>query len=112
MLAGYQRGDKAGSSIARVTAEPITPYEDDVTVSQLDRIEGLQRDQARQLAEIEPLLPLIPRALALLDPGAAMRRHFKPRRGVNGAVPKRPSAPVHVGAASEDRRPVDSQVRE
>lgn len=95
-----------------MTAEPITPYEDDVTVSQLDRIEGLLRDQARLLAEIEPLLPLIPRALALLDPGAAMRRHFKPRRGVNGAVPKRPSAPVHVGAASEDRRPVDSQVRE
>jgi hypothetical protein len=67
-------------------------------------------DQARLLAQIEPLLPLIPRALALLDPGAAMRRHFKPRR--TDAVPKRPSAPVHVGPAPADRRPVDTQVWE
>ena len=112
MGAGYQRAHYAGSSIARVTYEAMTPYEDDVTQSQLDRIEGMLADQARLLAELQPLLPLIPRALALLDPGAAMRRHFKPRRGVNGAVPQRTSAPVHVGASSEDRRPVDTQVWE
>ena len=68
-------------------------------------------DQARLLAEIEPLLPLIPRALALLDPGAAMRRHLKPKRRPD-AVPKRTPAPVHVGPSSADRGPVDTQVRE
>ena len=112
MGAGYQRSNKAGSSIARVTAEPITPYEDDVTQSQLDRIEGMLADQARLLAELQPLLPLIPRALVLLDPGAAMRRHLKPKRRPPDAVPKRTAAPVHVGASSEDRRPVDPQVWE
>ena len=38
-------------------------------------------DIHRMLTELEPLLPLVPRALALLDPGAAMRRHLKPKRG-------------------------------
>ena len=69
-------------------------------------------DQARLLAQIEPLLPLIPRALALLDPGAAMRRHLKPKRRPPDAVPKRTPAPVHVGASSADRGPVDTQVWE
>ena len=111
MGAGYQRAHYAGSSIARVTYEAMTPYEDDVTQSQLDRIEGMLLDQRRLLAEIEPLIPLIPRALALLDPGAAMRRHLKPKRRPN-AVPKRTAAPVHVGASSENRRPVDPLVWE
>jgi hypothetical protein len=57
------------------------------------------------------LLPLIPRALALLDPGAAMRRHL-PRRRMPDAVPKRPATPVPVGPASAHRGPVDTQVRE
>jgi hypothetical protein len=111
MGAGYQRAHYAGSSIARVTYEAMTPYEDDVTQSQLDRIEGMLADQARLLAELQPLLPLIPRALALLDPGAAMRRHLKPKRRPD-AVPERTPAPVHVGPASEGRRPVDPQVWE
>jgi hypothetical protein len=69
-------------------------------------------EQRYLLAQIEPLVPLIPRALALLDPGAAMRRHLTPKRRVPDAVPKRPAAPVSVGPASADRGPVDTQVRE
>ena len=112
MGAGYQRSNKAGSSIGRVTGEPITPYEDDATQRQLARLDVMLQECYRILAEIEPLLPLIPRALVLLDPGAAMRRHLKPKRRPPDAVPKRPAAPVHVGASSEDRRPVDPQVWE
>jgi hypothetical protein len=90
----------------------MTPNEDDVTQRQLDHIDAMLHDCHRMLMELEPLLPLIPRALALLDPGGPMRRYLKPRRGGNGAVPQRTSAPVHVGEASQDRRPVDTQVWE
>jgi hypothetical protein len=46
----------------------------------MDHLDAMLRDQARLLAELEPLVPLIPRALALLDPGRAMRRKW----GKNG----------------------------
>ena len=72
---------RADSRIGRVTAEAITPNDDDVTQRQLDHIDSMLHDIHRMLTELEPLLPLVPRALALLDPGAAMRRHLKPKRG-------------------------------
>lgn len=34
----------------------------------------------QKFAAIDPLLPLVPRALALLDPGAAVRAHLWPGR--------------------------------
>jgi hypothetical protein len=39
------------------------------------------------LEELKPLLPLIPRALAILDPGAAARRFIMPgRKGARADV--------------------------
>lgn len=61
-------------------------------------------DIIRRMSVLDPLVPLIPRALALLDPGAAMRRTFK--RGARDAVPFRTPAPLHVGEAPEDSGPV------
>ena len=81
MLAGYQRRSRSDSRIGRVTAEAITPNDDDVTARQLARIDMMLQECYRILTELEPLIPLVPRALALLDPGAAMRRHLKPKRG-------------------------------
>jgi hypothetical protein len=52
-----------------------------VTARQLARIDMMLQECYRILTELEPLIPLVPRALALLDPGAAMRRHLKPKRG-------------------------------
>jgi hypothetical protein len=73
-----------------VTAETITPNDELIALSdrelfervarQMDHLDAMLRDQARLLAELEPLVPLIPRALALLDPGRAMRRKW----GKNG----------------------------
>ena len=79
-----------GGSIGRVTAETITPNDDVIALSdrelwervarQMDHMDAMLHDQARLLAELEPLVPLIPRALALLDPGRAMRKKW----GKNG----------------------------
>ena len=84
-----------GGSIGRVTAETITPNDDGITpcdnygaVSsraepfcdhqrQLDHLDTMLHDIKRILDELGPLVPLIPRALALLDPGRAMRRSLK-----------------------------------
>lgn len=69
-----------------MTAETITPNEELIALSdrelfervarQLDHLDAMLHDQSRLLAELEPLVPLIPRALALLDPGRAMRKTF------------------------------------
>lgn len=91
-----------------MTAETITPNDDDVAPCdhqrQLDHIDQMCHEIRQALAQLEPLLPLVPRALALLDPAAAMRRNWK--RGKADAVPKRPAAPIHVGEAPEDRPPM------
>jgi hypothetical protein len=102
---------RPGSSIGNVTAETITPNDELIALSdrelferigkQLDHIGAMLHEQARLLAELEPLVPLIPRALALLDPGKAMRRKW----GRN-AVQESASAPVPVGEASADRPPL------
>ena len=84
-----------GGSIGRVTAETITPNDDGITpcdnwgaVSsrplpvddyqrQLDHIDTMLHEIKQTLDQLAPLLPLVPRALALLDPGRAMRRTMK-----------------------------------
>jgi len=70
-----------------MTAEAVTPNDEVKTLSdrelleraahQLDHLDEMAHAQAQLLEELRPLLPLVPRALALLDPGAAMRRHWK-----------------------------------
>jgi hypothetical protein len=97
-----------------VTAETITPNDELIALSdrelfervarQMDHLDAMLHDQARLLAELEPLVPLIPRALALLDPGRAMRAMT--RRGGRNAVPKSAAAPLHVGETPEDRPPM------
>ena len=72
-----------------MTAETITPNDDVTALSdrallervsrQLVHLDPLVHEMHQRMAELAPLLPLIPRALALLDPGAAMRRTFKAR---------------------------------
>ena len=61
---------------------------------QLDHLDTMLHDQARTLAELDPLKPLIPRALALLDPMA------KIRKGRRNALQVGETAPVPVGPAS------------
>jgi len=61
----------------------------------------------RIVAELAPLTEHMPRLMALLDPFARARR----KRG-RDAFPFSPSAPLHVGPASADRRTVDTQVWE
>ena len=63
-----------------MTAETITPNHDtnaprDIE-SQLDHIDIMLHEIKQLLDQLEPLVPLIPRALALLDPGSAVRRHL------------------------------------
>lgn len=105
-----------------MTAETITPNDEDVAqcdnyggVSsrplpdddyqrQLDHIDTMLHEIKRMLDQLEPLIPLIPRALALLDPGAAMRRSFK--RGSSRAIPKSAAAPLSVGEAPPDSPPM------
>ena len=70
---------------------------------QLDHLDTMLHDIIRRIGALDPLVPLIPRALALLDPGAAMRRSWK--RGKD-AVPQRAATPLHVRPPSEDRGPV------
>jgi hypothetical protein len=70
-----------------MTAEVITPNDETASLSdrellervanQLDHLDTMLHDQGRLIAQLEPLVPLIPRALALLDPGAAMRKKWK-----------------------------------
>lgn len=72
-----------------MAAETITANHELATLSdrellervcrQLDHLDEVIHEVSRFHAELAPLIPLIPRALALLDPGAAMRRHW--RRG-------------------------------
>jgi hypothetical protein len=72
-----------------VTAQTITPN-DDVTAAsdrellervarQLDHLDAILHEHSQLLAEVRPLLPHIPRALALLDPGRSMRGYFAKR---------------------------------
>ena len=94
-----------------MTAETITPNDDVAALSdrallervcrQLDHLDGMVHGLALEIADhggdiggirvkidqLDPLLPHLPRDLALLDPGGAMRKHFKPRRQP-GAVQK------------------------
>jgi hypothetical protein len=73
-----------------VTAETITPN-DDVTAAsdrellervarQLDHLDAILHEHSQLLAHLGPLVPLIPRAVALLDPGRSMRGYFGKRR--------------------------------
>lgn len=72
-----------------MTAETITPNDDVTALSdrallervalQLYHLDEQMHEHGQFLTELRPLLPLIPRALTLLDPGAAMRRHLKPK---------------------------------
>jgi hypothetical protein len=105
-----------------VTAETITPENDGITPcdnwgavssrtgpecdhqAQLDHLDTMLHHLLAKVGQLDPLVPLIPRALALLDPGAAMRRTWK--RGRADAVPQREAASFHVGEASEDRPPM------
>lgn len=115
----YQRWYRAGSSIGDVTAETITPNDEDVAqcdnyggVSsrplpdddyqrQLDHIDTMLHEIKRMLDQLEPLIPLIPRALALLDPGRAMRKKWG-----KDAVQKPAPAPLPVGEAPPDSPPM------
>ena len=73
-----------------MTTETITPNDDLIALSdrqllervakQLDHIDQMTHEHGQMMAQLEPLLPLIPRALALLDPGAAMRKHWRKGR--------------------------------
>jgi hypothetical protein len=70
-----------------MTAEVMTPNDDVAALSdrelmervanQLDHLDTMLHEQGQLIGELRPLVPLIPRALALLDPGAAMRKHWK-----------------------------------
>jgi hypothetical protein len=70
-----------------MTAEAITPNDDAETLSdralleriahQLDHLDELMHEQQQFNSKLDPLLPLVPRALALLDPATAMRKHWK-----------------------------------
>ena len=94
-----------------MTAETITPNDDVTALSdrelferigkQLDHLDAMLHNQARLLAELEPLVPLIPRALALLDPGRAMRKKWG-----KDAVQKPAPAPLPVGEAPPDSPPM------
>jgi hypothetical protein len=80
-----------------VTAQTITPNDDVTAASDRELLERVARqldhldkvlhehtvmlaEHSRLLAEIRPLLPHIPRALALLDPGRSMRGYFAKRK--------------------------------
>jgi hypothetical protein len=52
-------------------------------LARLDHLDGMIHEIHQAVTELAPLLPLVPRALALLDPAAAMRKHLKPRRGTD-----------------------------
>jgi len=66
-----------------MTAEVITPNDELTALSdrqllervcrQLDRLDGMVHGQGQLIEELRPLLPHIPRALVLLNPGGAMR---------------------------------------
>ena len=84
-----------------VSSLPL-PYDD--YQRQLDHMDTMLHEIKRMLDQLEPLIPLIPRALALLDPGAVMRRSFK--RGSPRAVPKSATAPLPVGEAPPDSPPM------
>lgn len=78
-----------------MTAETITPNDDVTALSdrallervcrQLDHLDIMLHDHDRKhdelAAQLAPLVPHIPRALALLDPGSFMRRG---KRGKSG----------------------------
>ena len=103
-----------------MTTETITPNDDLIALSdrallervakQLDHIDQMTHEHGQMMAQLEPLLPLIPRALALLDPGASLRRTFG-KRGRN-AVQESAPAPVHVGQTSPDRPPMGAREQE
>jgi hypothetical protein len=74
-----------------MTAEAITPNDEVKTLSdrqllerackQLDHLDEMLHAQGQLIGELSPLLPHVPRALALLAPGAAMRKHWKRSTG-------------------------------
>jgi hypothetical protein len=82
--------------MAWVTTETIAGNSDVAALSdrelwerlahQLDHLDALLHDEQRANAEfratLEPLLPLVPRALALLDP----MRKWRPAKGARDAV--------------------------
>lgn len=86
-----------------MTADTITQYQELNSLSdrqllervcrQLDHLDQMAHERAQFEAQLAPLVPLIPRALALLDPMA------KIRRGRHNAIPQPETAPVHVGQA-------------
>ena len=69
-----------------MTAETITPNDELNALSdrallervckQLDHLDQMVHEQGQLVAELKPLLPHLPRALNLLDPGRAMRAKF------------------------------------
>jgi hypothetical protein len=70
-----------------MTAEAITPNDEVTALSdrellervcrQLDHLDGMVHGQGQLLDQLRPLLPHIPRALVLLNPGGAMRRKWR-----------------------------------
>jgi hypothetical protein len=70
-----------------MTAEVITPNDETASLSdrellervanQLDHLDVMLHGQGQLIEELRPLLPHVPRVLALLDPGAAMRKKWK-----------------------------------
>jgi hypothetical protein len=74
-----------------MTAEAITPNDELTTLSdrellervcrQLDHLDQMIHEQGQLIGELRPLLPHVPRVLALLDPGAAMRKKWNLGKG-------------------------------
>jgi hypothetical protein len=66
--------------------QAVTPNDDVTALSdrellervcrQLDHLDEMIHGQSQLIEELRPLLPHIPRALTLLDPGAAMRKRW------------------------------------
>lgn len=71
---------------------------------QLDHFDVMLHDILQRMTVLDPLIPHLPRIMAMLDPAAAMRRTWK--RGRSDAVPQRKATPLHVRPPSEDRGPV------
>ena len=44
--------------------------------NQLDHLDSMLHEHGQLIEQLRPLLPHVPRALALLDPGKAMRRKW------------------------------------
>jgi hypothetical protein len=51
---------------------------------QLNHIDGMLHALEKKLAALDPLIPLIPRVLAMLDPASSWRARRAARTGGNG----------------------------